>query len=496
MKDGKEPKKEELKHDDSFMGQPKGIALTTGMSLGHGFVTYGVSAILIYYLYAPVAAGLGFSEINAAQFLNVYTSLSFMAGVIGAYIADRILGLRKAMKIGFGLRTIGYILLSIPNGGVPLYLASQIVLILASFSMGNSLYAIVGALYEKKDKRRDTGYSMMYITNNVGAIAPLVTGTLALRFGYNIGFLTAAIVSAIIWIAYLVMGDRVFGTIGLEPGDPIEEDKKVKFLFGIFAAFFGVIAIFILLIVNGILTPTSFANGVSIVSIFIPFAYLLYIAKSPKTSKSEAKGLIPFLILFIANSFAMMIFYQSTTIMAIYAKQNVNLNIFGYVIAPAAFQTLNAIFAVLFGIFASWLWNKMGDKQPNTIEKFGIGSLFYAISPLFMVIPFLLYPSDYLVSPIWLFVFYALMTWGEAMTSPIGFSAASQVAPKAFVAQMITVWQLSQSTGSGLSALVANLYKEGQETKYFIFIGTITMIVAVVILVMKNKLAKLLKIEE
>lgn len=493
MNENNRPEKQELRADDSFLGQPKGLALTSGMALSSGFVSYGMSAILIYYLYAPVVTGLGFSKINAAQFLNVFTLLNFMAGIVGAYIADRIFGIRKAMKIGYGLRTIGYILISIPNGGVPLYLASQIVLILASFSMGNSLYAIVGALYDKQDDRRDTGYSMMYIMNNVGAIAPLITGTLAQKFGYHAGFLAAAIVSGIAWIVYLLTENKVFGTIGLEPGDPIEEDRKVKSIIGIFSAFFGVVGIFVLLIVNNILTPSSFANGVSAVSIFVPFAYLLYIARSPKTSKKEAKGLIPFLVLFIANSFAMMVFYQSTTIMAIYAEQNVNLNVFGRSITPAAFQTLNAVFAVLFGAFASWLWNKMGDKQPNTVEKFGIGSVFYAISPLFMVIPFMLYPSDYLVSPMWLFVFYALMTWGEAMTSPIGFSAASKVAPKAFIAQMTTVWQLSQSTGSGLSALVANLYKEGKEIQYFIFIGTITLVVAIVILAMKKKLTRLLE---
>ena len=112
-----------------------------------------------------------------------------------------------------------------------------------------------------------------------------------------------------------------------------------------------------------------------------------------------------------------------------------------------------------------------------------------------MVVPFMIYGPGELASPIWPFLFYAIMTFGEAMTSPIGFSAASQLAPAAFIAQMTTVWQLSQSTGSGLSALLANLYHPGNETNYFILIGFITLVIALIIIVLNKKIHAMMEHE-
>ena len=93
----------------------------------------------------------------------------------------------------------------------------------------------------------------------------------------------------------------------------------------------------------------------------------------------------------------------------------------------------------------------------------------------------------------WLMIFYALIIWGEAMTSPVGMSAATKVAPTAFTAQMVTVWQLSQSTGSGLSALAANFYVEGSETGYFLFIGGITLLVGLVLWIGNKRLGRMME---
>lgn len=479
--------------DKEFFGQPKGVGLTSSLASGTGFVSYGFSAILIYYLYAPVREGLGFSEVQAAQFLSLYFSLSFMAGVVGAYVADRLLGVRKAMRIGYLIKAIGHLLLAIPGGGIPMYLSSMVLLLLASLTMGNSLYASVGLMYGDKDLRRDTGYSWMYIMNNVGAIAPFLTGYIAQQYNYNAGFAVVAIVSILMWVGYISMEKKYLASIPDVPSDPIPKDKKAKSIAILIGSFIGVLMLVFFLVYKKVISIDFFVNSISTVSVFVPFVYMAYIFSSSKVTADEKKKALPFIILFIANAFAMMIFYQSTTIVAIYIKESVNLNIGGFSIPPAWFQTLNAIMAVVFGIFFSYLWSSMEKKQPSTVNKFGIGTLLYALSPLVMVIPFMIYGDGELASPFWPILFYAVMTFGEAITSPVGFSLASQVAPAAFIAQMTTVWQLSQSTGSGLSALVANLYVPGNETNYFLFIGGITLVVFFVIFFMRNKLNKIME---
>ena len=132
----------DFSQDKRFFGHPKGLGVTSTVILSQAFGNYGMSAILIYYLYTAVAqGGLGFSQTNAAQFVNVYSSLSFMAGILGGYMADRFLGIRKALGIGYLVKTVGYLLLAIPGGGTALYLASQFLLLVAGMCMGNSLNA-------------------------------------------------------------------------------------------------------------------------------------------------------------------------------------------------------------------------------------------------------------------------------------------------------------------------------------------------------------------
>ncbi|WP_438759500.1 peptide MFS transporter [Enterococcus sp. AZ194] len=473
-----------------LFGHPVGLTVSSFMALAQAFGNYGMSAILIYYLYKSTASGgLGFTQDVSAQLVNVYNSLMFMAGIIGAYVADRFIGVRKAMVVGYLMKTVGYALLAIPGGGVPLYLVSQLVLLFSAASMGTSLYAMAGKLYKKEDSRRDAGFSVMYIMNNVGAIAPVITGSIALALNYHAGFLFAAVIQGAGFILYVMTAKSVYGDIGMKPDDPFPATRRKKMIAYMLIGAVAVIATLILLFVTGVLTPKSFSNIISTISIFIPLVYLVIIITSKKTSPEEAVKVRYFIFIFVCNCFNMMIWSQSTSILAIYAAEQVNLNFLGMEWTPAAFQTVPAVFAVVFGSILGALWTKMGAKQPNTAKKFGLGTFLWGLGPIFMVIPFMLYSSDVKVSPLWLIVFYAIIILGEGLTSPIGMASATMVAPAAFTAQMVTVWQLSQSTGAGLSAIAVNFYKQGHESTYFLVIGGITAGIGLLVWLLNKNIA-------
>lgn len=477
----------------TFLGQPLGITIASCMQMTAGFAKYGMSSILIYYLYLQTTkGGLGFDQNTAAQLTSVYTALSLMAGVLGGFVADRFIGLQKALMGGYFLLTLGYALLAIPGGGVPLYLASQVILLAAFGTMGSSLNALAGKLYSKDDPRRDAGFGMMYILNNVGAVAPMITGGIALATNYHFGFLTAAIIQGCGFLLYLISRKSVFGDLGLQPDDPIPAAER-KQVATKFALILGVtIAALVVLFITGILTPRSFSNIVSVASIFLPFAYFFYIIRSEKTSQKEATRVKSFVFLFISISFTAMIWSQSTSILAIYAAERVNLSLLGINFSPASFQTVPAVLAIIFGIFTSWLWLKMKNNQPTTSVKFGLGTILYGFGPIFMAIPFTLFNASVKVSPLWLFMFYVFIIFGEALTSPVGVAAASKLSPKAFSAQMMTIWQLTGSTGAGLSALAVNFYHPGSEAIYFIGIGTVTCLVGLAVWLSKRRLDQMM----
>ena len=484
-----------LRAERKFLGHPRAVGLLSFMQLCISFGTYGMSAVLVYYLYAKAPAGLGFTKNNAAQLISLYSTLSIAAGLVGSYMADRILGPRKALGISRIVQVIAYTCLALPLG-VFGYVASQVLLILAAMLSGRSLDALVGKMYEKGDGRKDGAFSITYVISNIGAAAPVISGTVAAVTGYHAAFALSAILSLCGVVAFYATQNKFFATIGLEPDDPIEKEKVKLFLTKFVLIIVVTVAILAILFTTGILTINKFANTMSIVTIIVALGYLVYIIISKKTTKEESRHVLSLVPIYICNCFAMLVWYQSTSILAIYAETSVDLNFFGFQITPAAFQTLSSIFAVTFGTIVMIMWTKLGKRQPNAPTKIGLGAILWGLGPILMIFPFILYSPGTKVSPIWLIMFYAFIMIGEAFTSPVGYSSSTTVAPKAFTTQMVTVWSLTQSVGAGLSTLSVNFYKEGSEAKFFLLIGGVTIIAGIIVLIFSKKINAGMGLEE
>ena len=82
---------------------------------------------------------------------------------------------------------------------------------------------------------------------------------------------------------------------------------------------------------------------------------------------------------------------------------------------------------------------------------------------------------------------------GEMLISPVGLSASAKMAPVAFQAQMLTVWNLSDATAQAANAQLVQLYSKSTEINYFLIIGGIT-IVAGFLLWIASKRIKALQI--
>lgn len=478
-----------LRKQKSFLGHPKGIGTLSFMQLCNSFAQYGMSAILVYYLYAAAPEGLGFSTDIAAQLVSLYSAVSILTGLVGSYVADRVLGPRKALGFSRIVQTVAYLCLAIPALGIYGYAASQFLLCFASMLVGRSLEALVGKMYDRNDNRRDGAYTIVYIISNIGAAAPVVSGTVALASGYHAAFGLSAVFAAVGTIAYFLTEKRFFGTIGLKPDDPIPEERKKSFMTSFVLIVALVVAVLAVLFITGTLPIGIFVNVMSTVAIFIPILYLVYIIRSRKTTREEAGHVMNLIPLFVCNCLAMLVWTQSTSILAIYAEERINRNLLGIEITPAAFQTLPAVLAIIWGSVVTALWTRLGNRQISAPGKIGIGTVLWGLGPIFMILPFQLYGADEKASPLWLMIFYLIIILGEAITNPAGYSSASLVAPKAFATQMLTVWGLSQSTGAALSTLAVNFYKEGSESAYFLLIGGITCVAGLAVTLAHKRIA-------
>src|SRR2546423_15464919 len=219
------PAERAYEYDAAFFGHPRGLSTLFFTEMWARFSYCGIRALLILFVTAPVAAGgLGFDTVVAGAIHGLYTSSVDMACLPGGWIADRLVGARRAVLYGGILIATGHFSMAVPSLAT-FYLGLTLIVLGTGLLKGN-VAVVVGQLYSKDDQRREAGFSIFYMGINLGAfIAPLVCGYLGQRVSWHIGF-GAAGVGMTLGLVQYVLGARTIGDAGLQPAQPLDARSK------------------------------------------------------------------------------------------------------------------------------------------------------------------------------------------------------------------------------------------------------------------------------
>lgn len=477
-----------------FFGHPRAMFTLFNLELWERFSYYGMKALVIYYMYYEVSkGGLGLSEGLASSIMSVYGSLVFLSGIIGGWVADRVLGNRHTLFWGAITIMLGHIVLSIPGGIGPLFIG-MLFIILGSGLMKPNIANIVGGLYSPTSERRDAAFSLFYMAVNIGAfIAPLIVGPVGRNVNFHLGFGLAAVGMAFGLTVYIVTNQKYIGNIGKEVTNPLEAGERKKMATRILLGAVVFITLGLIAFWTNTLTVKMFVNFISFLGILIPICYFTVMIKSKKTTSTERSRLFAYIPLFIGAMMFWSIQEQGAVIMARFADHRINLNFLGFSIDPAWFQSVNPLFIIALSPLFALMWTKLGNQQPSTPHKFTIGIFLAGVSFLLMTLPGLLHGTDTLTSPLWLVGFFFIVTIGELFLSPVGLSATTKLAPKAFAAQTMSVWGLANAAGQGINAQITPLYNAHTEVAYFGIIGIISIIIAIILLFLSPKISSYMR---
>ncbi|GAB4074194.1 peptide MFS transporter [Barrientosiimonas marina] len=485
---------QQRKTPKGFFGHPPAMFTLFNMELWERFSYYGMKALVIYYMYYEVSqGGLGLSKDLASSIMSVYGSLVFISGIIGGWVADRVLGNRNTLIWGALIIMLGHITLSFPGGVGPLFIG-MLFIILGSGLMKPNISNIVGDLYSPTSPKRDAAFSLFYMAVNIGAlVSPLIVGPVGRNVNFHLGFSLAAIGMALGLIIYIFTARKNLGEIGKSVKNPLESGERKTMSKRIMLG--GIAFLFLLLIafMTDNLTVQMFINFISFIGIAIPTAYFIVMIKSKKTTDLERSRIYAYIPLFVGAMMFWSIQEQGAVIMARFADQRTNLDLFGFSIDPSWYQSVNPLFIVLFAPMFAAMWQKLGNKQPSTPHKFTMGLFLAGLSFLLMTLPGLLQGTDSLVSPLWLVGFFFLVTMGELFISPVGLSATTKMAPKAFAAQTMSVWGLANAAGQGINAQITPLYGPETEVTYFGIIGVISIVLGIILLLLSPKISSYMR---
>ncbi|MCP2163815.1 peptide MFS transporter [Goodfellowiella coeruleoviolacea] len=461
--------------ESAVPAQPRGLSTLFFTEMWERFSYYGMRAILAYYLYYPPGeGGLGVPQGEALSLVAVYGSAVYMSGVAGGWLADRVLGGQRAVLCGGVLIMFGHISLALPIGLAGVYLG-LVLLVLGTGLLKPNVSAVLGTLYHEHDTRRDAGFSIFYMGINLGALfAPLVCGYLGQEVNWHLGFGAAAVGMALGLVQY-VAGRRRLGGAATVPPNPLPAEHRGRVVGRAGLVVAAAVVLLLGLWLLGWLTAARVVDLISALSVVLPVIYFVVMSRSRQTTAVERQRLHAYIPLFAAAVLFWMLFEQQATVLAAYADTRVRLELFGFAFPASWFQSVNPVAILVLAPLFATLWLRLGERQPRTPRKFAGGLVGIGLSYVVAMAASRAGGPEDPVSPLWLVAVFAVMTCGELLLSPVGLSVTTKLAPKAFAAQTMGLFFLSNAAGLGIGAQVVKFYTDQTAVAYFSVLGVLAI---------------------
>ena len=449
---------------NTFFGHPIGLRTLFLTEMWERMSYYGMRALLVLYMTGAATGfnpGLGWSQVEAQAIYGIYSGMVYFMVVPGGWIADNILGHQKAVLIGALIIALGHFTLAIPIEQT--FFLGLIFVVLGTGLLKGNISTIVGQLYEGQDDKRDSGYTIFYMSINIGStLGFLICSYLGEKIGWHWGFGAAGIGMTFGVIQY-IKHRHLLGDAGMHPNE-MPDEKRLKYtnylkvsLVGMFLVIgAGLLGFFVI-------DPRFFAEQFAYFLTIIAGLYFIYLFLFAGLNAAERKNLILLFLLFIGAAAFWSGFDQSAGSLNIFARDYTDLSVAGYVIPVGWLQFANPVIVVVFAPIFAGIWAQLArmNLDPSLPFKFAIGLLFMALSFFIMIIAVNIAIESSPVGMQWLLLTYLFQTWGELALSPIGLSAFSRYGPKRYMGQMFGLWFLASAIGGVLAGLLGGEALDG-----------------------------------
>jgi POT family proton-dependent oligopeptide transporter len=463
--DAPPPSLEEWTGDRGFFGHPRGLSTLFFTEMWERFSYYGLRPLLVLFMSATVInGGYGFDRGEASAIVGIYGAFVYLMSLPGGWVADRLLGLRRAIFLGACLISAGHISIGLSglagagNGKIPFFLG-LILIVLGTGLLKPNISAIVGDLYPEGGARRDAGFSMFYMGINVGSfLGQLVTGYLGEQVDWHIGMGAAGIAMLLGLINYGLRNRKTLGPIGLQPtrlADPAAQARQEKTVKASVFGFLGIVAILFVLAAMGTITldPQNIAKNMTYVLVGLAVAYIVFVYALGKLTGDEKKRVAVIVVLFAFAAVFWSAFEQAPTSLQLFARDFTNRQVGGFTVPATWFQSVNPALIIIFAPIMGALWVGLAKRglDLSSPTKFALG-LFLAGIGFWLMIhaanSVVASGGKALVSPWWLVGSYFVQSIGELSLSPVGLSSMTKLAPRRFVSQMMGIWFLASALGN------------------------------------------------
>ncbi|MER7568262.1 oligopeptide:H+ symporter [Streptomyces sp. NPDC097941] len=437
-------------------GARRGFLTLLGVDLWERFSFFGMAAILVLYLTAaPADGGLGMSQQTATALFATYMSLNFLAGLPGGWLADRVLGARRAVLAGGALIACGHAVLAL--AAAPALYTGLALVVAGTGLVKPSLAAMVSAV--SGTARREEAFSRFYMCIQVSALlAPVLTGFLAEKVTWHLGFAAAAFGMAA-GLAQFRIGLRVLDGTGSAPTRPLTR-AQARTAARRTAVVLAVGAVATTAVALGALPLLALLALLGVATVCLPFVYLRSLGRR---STVERARLTAFTTVMAASAAFWMIFAQSGSVLSLFAAHHTDRDILGFTVPASWLQSVHPLFILLLAPLA-------GRLRTTTTAKFA-GALAAAGLSFFVMAAAALLARTGDVSVTWLIAVYLLYSLGEVVLAPAGLALAAAVAPPGYLNRFLALNGMFAAVGVVLGGQLYRLTAILPLPAYFLLMG-------------------------
>jgi len=450
--------------DRSFFGHPRGLLICFATEMWERFSFYGMKYLLLLYLTKYHL----FTDAAGLEVLGGYAALVYAMPVIGGLLADRYLGMRKAVIFGGFFLVAGHLGMAVEgeqardtaegvlrdDRALQVFYASLALIVIGVGFLKPNISTIVGRLYATGDPRRDPGFTIFYMGINIGAFtATLLCGYLGETLGWSYGFGAAGIGMLLGLVTFTIGQKHLHGLA--EP--PADADLSARTPLGlsrehtIYAGALGAVVV--------VWQMLQFHAAVGLLLNSLSAAVLAGLTwfVVARCNAVERSRMIVLMVLTVSTVVFWALFEQSAASMTLFADRVMDRQVLGFTMTAAQFGSLNSLFIFIFAPVFAWLWTVLArrGREPSTPVKFALGIAQAGLGFGALVVGAANPDEAGLVSASWMILAYLLHTTGELCLSPVGLSAVTKLAVPSVVGVMMGSWFLATAYSEFVAAQLA-----------------------------------------
>jgi POT family proton-dependent oligopeptide transporter len=390
---------------------------------------YGMKAILALYLVDQ----LGFSKSDTGTIMSLFIAGCYFLPLVGGWIADNYLG-KFWTIVGFSLPyVIGQVMIGVHHGPFP-YIA-MILLAMGSGVIKPNISTLMGMTYDQQrpgqELLRSDAFAIFYLAINLGsAMSTLIMPVLRTNYGYFIAFLFPACLMSVAFVIF-ALGKRHYAVEVIQRTTKSPEERRQQW--GLLGRLFG---------------------------------------------------------LFLMVTFFWAIFDQHASTWIFFARETLDLNLFGHRVEPDQIQACNPIFIIVFLPVVQLCWRLLASCgiRLRPTDKMMVGFVLTAGSmAVHALAAYMVDQSGHKVSLWWQVLAYISLTFAEILISVTGLELAFTAAPKSMKGFVTGCWLVTVGFANlFINAAVTRLYPSDSPGWHFAtptgYFSALTIMMVVVML--------------